>query len=271
MTTATAMPDAGSVLADTGHIPPLPPGAPTLARHLHWALGYIMAFELDDAAGTPFSDAFAALFSLPTVPAATETLGDKVLWRDEEGGYLPANLVKPHKMLEDEFVRTVAAGALAINASLSRFKAMSFSEAQALLDTVARDYDVQMGGRAGNVSFFTYDRAFQVQIQVQERITVGATIDIAKAALNDYLAEAEASDEVKAIITSAFGIDDQGRVRVAELVRLRRLHITHPKWLAAMKAIDDAMETAGKAIYLRVKRRGGDGRYTLVSLDLASA
>ena len=268
MTAVDSIPTVEELL---GEIPVLPAGAPTLAKHLRWALDYIAASDLAPEAGHAFWDALDALKALPTVPDAREIVGDKVFYREEDGRLTPEALVKPAKLMEDLFVRTVAAGALSIHASLSRFKALSFSEAQALIDAVARDYGVTMGGKGGNVSFFTHDRPFQVQIQVQERITVGATIEVAKAALNEYLAEAQASDEVKAIITSAFGIDDQGRVRVAELVRLRRLNITHPKWLAAMRAIDDAMDTAGKAIYLRGTRRTADGRYELVPLDLASA
>ncbi len=273
MTTVTptrldARPSVEEVLAE---IPPLQPGTPTLAKHLRWALDLIVAADLALEAGHPFWDALDALKALPTVPDAREIIGDKAFWREEDGRLTPEKLVKPHKLLEDAFVRTVAGGALSINATLSRFKAMSFAEAQALIDTVASDYGVQMGGKGGNVSFFTHDRSFKVEIQVQERITVGLTIEAAKAALNEYLAEAEASDEVKAIIASAFGIGDQAGVRVAELVRLRRLNITHPRWLAAMKAIDDAMETAGKAIYLRVKRRNAEGKYDLIPLHLANA
>ncbi|QCN98890.1 DUF3164 family protein (plasmid) [Azospirillum argentinense] len=38
-----------------------------------------------------------------------------------------------------------------------------------------------------------------------------------------------------------------------------------------MRAIDDAMDTSSKAIYLRVKRRTPDGKFELVPLDLANA
>ncbi|QCN99478.1 DUF3164 family protein (plasmid) [Azospirillum argentinense] len=90
-----------------------------------------------------------ALKALPTVPDARESVGDKVFYREEDGRLTPEALVKPAKLMEDMFVRTVAAGALSIHGSLSRFKALSFSEAQALIDTVARDYGVAMGGKGG--------------------------------------------------------------------------------------------------------------------------
>ncbi|WP_051340939.1 DUF3164 family protein [Azospirillum halopraeferens] len=267
-TSATERPE-GHPLADI--IPALPPGAPTLARHLRWALDTIArkvpgAVDSDD-----FDAARQVLAGLPGVPSGTVAMEGRTFWREEDGRLTPENLVRAEKLLEDAFVRAVAGGALAISASLSRFKVLSFSEASALIDAIARDYGVQIGGKAGNTAFFTFDRAFKVQIQVQERVTVGPTIQIAKEALNEYLREADASDEVKAIINSAFGLDDQGRVRVAELVRLKRLNIQHSRWRAAMAAIDDAMETAGKAIYLRVYRRREDGRFDLIPLDLASA
>jgi len=248
----------------------LPPGAPTLARHLHTLTTIIDDLDLvlagDDQAAVAAARAW--LDALPDV-RSTETVGDRTMWRDEDGRLTPASLVKPVKELEDLFARTVANAALSISSSLARFKAMSFSEAQALIDTLGREHGVEMGGKAGNVSFFTFDRAFKVQISAQEVITVGPAIEVAKTALSQWLDEAEASDEVKALINSAFGLDDQGRVRVAELVRLKRLPSRHPKWIAAMAAIDEAMDVAGKAIYLRVYRRGPDKRYQLIPLDLA--
>lgn len=251
----------------------LPPGAPTLARHLHAMLGIIDGLDLilspDDQVQTDAARSWLA--ALPNVAVPTETVGDRVMWREEDGRLTPEHLVKPAKMLEDLFVRTVANGALAISGSLTRFKALSFAEAQALIDTLGRDYGVEMGGKAGNVSFYSFDRAFKVQITAQEQVVVGPTIEIAKTALAQWLGEVEAADEVKALVNSAFGLDDQGRVRVAELVRLKRLPIAHPKWQAAMAAIDEAMEVAGKAVYLRVYRRRADGRYDLIPLDLASA
>ncbi len=252
-------------------IPALPPGAPTLARHLHWALGYITALGLGPQGTQPFTDALDALKAIPAVPLARLDIDGVPYWRDEEGAMLPERLIKPGKLVEDLFVRTVAAGALATHGTLGRLKAMSFSEAAALIDALASQYGVKVGGKVGNVSFFSYDRAWKVQISVQERLAVNANIEAAKAALNEWLAEAEASDEVRALVNAAFGLGDQDGVRVAELVRLKKLPIDHPKWKAAMAAIDDALEPACKAQYLRVYQRRPDGKYVQIALDLASA
>jgi hypothetical protein len=257
-------------------VPPIGTGAPSLAKALHQTASLIADLQnagdicLADDARAQIRHAIDLLKAIPMVPPATETVGDKTYWRDETGALLPANLVKSARLLEDGLVRTIAAGALAINASIARFKSLSFAEAQAMLATLAQDYNVTLGGKAGNVSFYSHDRAWKVQITVQERIGVNAGIEVAKALFNEWLKEADASDEVKAVVMGAFGLDDQGRVRVAELVRLRRFAIEHPKWRAGMQAIEEALERLDSKPYLRVYRRRDDGSYEHIALDLAS-
>lgn len=282
---ATALPPASHPVPQETHpmitfpdgrmaaIPPLPDGVPTAARHLHAVLASVadLAPGMDQDAVTAFVEACGWLASLPSAGSATVEVSGRVFWQDEDGSLIAASLVKPAKSLEDSFVRTVVTGALATTATLRKLKALTFSEAQSLIGILGVEHGVEMGGKAGNVTFHTFDRKFKVQITAQDRLAVGPAIDVAKKALQDWLAEAEAGEEVRALINTAFGLDDQGRVRATELVRLRRLHITHPKWRAAMDAIDDALEVAGKAIYLRVYQRREDGRYDLIPLDLANA
>ncbi|NYZ12859.1 DUF3164 family protein [Azospirillum sp. RWY-5-1] len=253
----------------------LPDGVPTAARHLHAILIATAACgalaHMDDAGRAAFAEACGWLAALPSAGSPTVEANGKLFWPDEDGSLIAAGLVKPAKMLEDGFVRTVVTGALNTRATLAKLKALTFSEAQSLIGILGVEHGVEMGGKAGNVSFTTFDRRYKVQISAQDRLAVGPSIEVAKRALQDWLAEAEAGEEVRALINAAFGLDDQGRVRATELVRLRRLHITHPKWRAAMAAIDDALEVAGKAIYLRVYERRDDGRYDLIPLDLANA
>ncbi len=277
METATAH---RSAMADLPSIPALPTGAPTLAKqlkywmeiaHRNWV--HLPSCEAEEAAemSAMMVTGIAALTNVQAVPPPTVELEGKTYWREPEGSLVPASLVKPAKLLEDDFVRTVVSGALSVSGSISRFKSLSFCEAQALLDTLAQDYGAKMGGVKGNVSFYSFDREWLVEIRVQERIAVNVGIEIAKSLLNEWLSEAEASDEVKAVINRVFALDDQGRVRVAELVRLRGYEIRHPKWTAALRAINEAMETVGKTEYLSVKRRNGKGRYDRIPLDLPSA
>jgi hypothetical protein len=268
------MPDQSPVFPFQTPLIPLPPGAPTLAKHLHAMLSIVrrhapLAGLLSEQEIAATDAAFAALAGLPAAKASVEVLNGKVYWRDEDETLTLESMVKPHRFLEDDFVRTVVTAALSTSMTLARLKALSFAEAQALIDTLASAHGVKAGGKAGNVSFVSYDRAFKVQIAVQERLAVNANIVTAKTALNDWLADADAGDEVRALINAAFGLGDQDGVRVAELVRLKRLVIDHHLWKAAMAAIDDALEVAGKAQYLRVYQRAPDGNYVQIPLDLA--
>lgn len=272
METATVL---RSATADLPCIPALPSGAPTLAKHLHAMLAIIhrrsvRVAPLNDLEAADVAAAETALAVLPAAAPATVALEGKTYWRDEDGALVPERMVKPFRFLEDDFVRTVATAALSTSSTLARLKALSFSEAQALIDTLASVHGVKVGGKAGNVSFFSYDREFRVQISVQERLAVNANIVTAKTALNEWLAVTDAGDEARALINAAFGLGDQDGIRVAELVRLKKLVIDHPMWRAAMAAIDDALETAGKAQYLRVYRRDPGGKYQQIPLDLAS-
>ncbi len=273
-------------LFDTPEPPPLAPlpeGAPTFARHLHMILSLIednalmRALMVDgdclltEAGRVAVAEAKAAVAALPSAPPPTKEIDEEVCWRTEDGVWQPERLIKDAKLLEDAFVRTVVNGALATRKTLARLKAITLSESEALLALLAAQHGVELGGKGGNVSYYTFDRSHRVQVSRQERLTVNATIEVARQALSEWLHESEASAEVKALIEAAFGIGDQGTVRINELIRLRRLKITHPKWKAAMAAIDEAIETAGKAIYLRIYERQPDGRYALIPLDLASA
>ena len=58
-----------------------------------------------------------------------------------------------------------------------------------------------------------------------------------------------------------------------QIIGLKQYPIRHPKWLAAMKMIDDATEIAGTKSYIRFKKRDGgriDAQLSTIVLDFAS-
>lgn len=256
--------------------PTLPPSAPTLARHLAWALDRLrgqMQEGLDPPDGEDiarFEAGCAALAALPVAAPATTQLDGRTYWRDEDGRLVPEGLVKAQRLLEDELVRGIAAGALGVSGILARFRGYSMAEAAAYLAQLAQDYGADAKGGNGNISFFSYDRAWKVTVTRADRISFGPEIQVARTLIADFLAAEDGSDTLKALITRAFGLDREGTIRVAEVLRLRTYEITHPQWQAAMRAIGDSIRTAGTAEYLRVYRRGEDGRYEQIPLDLAS-
>lgn len=254
-------------------IPPLPPGAPTLARHLARWLEYARntcQCPIGDADEAAYAEAVAVLAALPIAERQSADIGGAVHWRDEDGRWVPESLIHIAKQLEDDVVRTIATAALCLSESLSRFKSLSFAEAQALLGQLAADHGVILGGKRGDVYLYSFDRGLRVSVTSQDRVTFGPTIEIAKQLLNEWLQEEEASAELKAIVASAFALDEQKRLRVSEILRLRRYQVGHPKWVQAMAVIAQSMEPMGKREYLRCHIRDKSGVYTMVPLDLSA-
>ncbi|NYZ17034.1 DUF3164 family protein [Azospirillum sp. RWY-5-1] len=270
MTTATlhAAPDRA-----LPPVPGVPPGAPTLARHLAACLGILA--ELPNFLGADgravYAAAADALARLPSVPRAARLIDGVEHWQTENGSWIPRSVIHDTVALYDDYARTVATAALHLSGQLARFKATSMAEGQALVELVGQNYGVKVGGEAGNVSFFSYDRQYKVTIARADRIAFGPEIAAAKELLERWVAEEEGSPVLKAVINRAFGLDDAGRIRAAEVFRLCTFDVPGETWAQAMKAIRDAVQIVGKAEYMRVYRRNTAGKYELIPLDLANA
>ena len=257
-------------------LPKLPASAPTLAKHLLWALSVIAATHPDaaeraDAAGiAAFNEAVKCLERLPFVRRSTREIDGVQHVRDQHGRWVPEQLAGAAYLVEDDYVSQVASAALQLNASLARFKALSMSEGIALVELMGQDYGIKVGGDAGNVSFYTYDRLYQVKFARADRIAFGAQIQAARELLEQWVREEDGSPALKLLINRAFGFDQEGKIRAAEVFRLATFDIPGDTWAKAMQAIRDAVQIIGKAEYMRVYRRDGRGKYELIPLDLAS-
>jgi len=242
-------------------LPELPPGAPTLARLLHG----VLAGEVGAAA-----KAVEALKALPRVEVTRAWIDNREHWRHESESWVPADAVHVKLKLEDELVSKVAAAAQHLSASLARFKALSMAEGNALVEALAQEHGVTTRAGKGNLSFFSYDRRYKVEIARTDRITFGPEIHVARELLERWVSEQQGAAELKVLINSAFGLDRQGVVRAAEIFRLTSFDMPGDTWRKAMEAIKGSIRTAGKAEYIRVYRRVARGRYELIPLDLAS-
>ncbi|MDG3444508.1 DUF3164 family protein [Nitrospirillum amazonense] len=263
-----------TLFLDTLHLeypvpPEIPATAPTLAKRLHALLSTFDGNEDDFAAA--WREACAALEAIPSVPPATVTLADGEYWRTEDGALVPARVVKEADQVKDGFVRNVAAAALQLSASLARFKALTLSEGHSLVELLGANFGIEVGGTKGNVTFHSFDREWQVELAKADRLVFeGAELQAARAALEKWVAASEGAPELKLIIHRAFGLDEEGQVRANELFRLMTFEMPGADWARAMDALRASIHIAGKAEYLRVRRRNAEGRYDLIPLSLAS-
>ena len=253
-------------------VPALPDGAPSLARHLAWALTYIRHLQRPMALPSDlesYGEAVAALEAIEGVAAPTQEIGGRRYWARDDGTLVPDELVRPEWRLEDEIVRRIATGALGVNGILGRFKSRSMAEVYGYVELLAQEYGVAETGK-GSVTLHSYDRSLRVQIASADKLSFGPEIHVARGLLLDYLAAEPGSDALKAVVQGALGLDRQASIRPREVLRLRAYEIGHETWQEAMRAIDASLRSSGTARYLRVYRRDEGGRWVQIPLDLAS-
>ncbi|MGU9776166.1 DUF3164 family protein [Salmonella enterica] len=193
-------------------------------------------------------------------------------WVDAKGVLTPESLVKDIDKTRDSLVADLVSRAVAVHTALSEFKLSGFADIAAFMELSAEQYGVNMGGKKGNVTLYSYDGRYKVQRAMQDRIAFDERIQAAKALIDECLADwMEGSrPEIKAIINEAFNTDKEGNINIGKVLALRRLEINDERWKRAMQAIGEAVQVVGSKSYIRVYERVGDSdEYRAISLDIA--
>ncbi len=139
---------------------------------------------------------------------------------------------------------------------------------------MAQEYQLRLGGKKGNITLYTIDGRFKVEVRVQDRIDFGPELQVATALVDECLIEwsSDARAELRAIVTRAFNTDQTGKINRSEIFTLLRMDIADPRWQQAMRAIRDAMIIIGSKTYVRMWMRDRhDGPWQSITIDLAKA
>ena len=201
-------------------------------------------------------------------------MNGEIWWNTADGGALPDDVVKPLDKLKDEVVRKIVSHGLALSDQVSRFLGHTFDDIGQLESLIAQEYQARLGGKKGNISLYTVDGLFKVEVRVQDRIDFGPELQIAKKLVDECLNEwaADARVELRAIVTRAFNTDQAGKINRSEIFTLLRMDITDPRGCEAMRAIRDAMIVIGSKTYVRMWRRPRhDAAWQSITIDLARA
>lgn len=208
------------------------------------------------------------------VPDGIVEVGGERFMRDAKGRLVPLDLVRDADKLQDQMVRKIIGYALALSDQIRRFKGHTFDDVGAYMDLAAEKYGVKHGGAKGNVTFTTVDGLFKVQVQVSDRLTFGPELQVAKALIDECIAEwAEGSRaEIRALVEHAFRTDKEGLVNREAIFALRRVEIDDERWRQAMAAITDSIRVEGSKTYVRFYRRSSpQDRWQPITIDLAAA
>ncbi|EIE0100980.1 DUF3164 family protein [Salmonella enterica] len=194
-------------------------------------------------------------------------------WIDARGVMTPADMVKPIDKDRDALVGEIIERALPLHKGLTEFKQSVFADTQAFRELSGELYGAKVGGEKGNMTFYSWDGVWKVNVAIAERLAFDERLQAAKALIDECLKEwtKDSQPEVISLIDEAFQVDKEGEVSTSRILRLRRLDIADERWLNAMRAINDAILIVGSKKYVRIYKRSGDSnQYVPFSLDLAA-
>lgn len=193
--------------------------------------------------------------------------------RNAAGHLVPVDQVREQDLLRDQVARDIAQSASALNDALRAFKAKALADIADLVRIAGERYDVQLGGRKGNVTVTSFDGQYRIQRAISEQIAFTEELEAAKALINaciDRWSEG-ANPHIRALVDRAFRTDTKGQIKTAAVLELLRLEIDDGEWCRAMEAIKDSIQSTGTATYIRVYERIGDSdQYRAIPLDLAA-
>lgn len=109
--------------------------------------------------------------------------------KDRKGRLVPIEQVSPFDIEMDAFVRAQVKEAEEESQRIKAFKNRSFDNCYAWLDLVAEKYGRQRGGMKGNVTFPSFDGSQQITIAVQDSLTFGPELQVAKDIIDECLSE----------------------------------------------------------------------------------
>lgn len=194
---------------------------------------------------------------------------------DSQGRLVLKEHVKIEDIIEDELVISLVGAAKIQHDSIRVFKHHAFNETKSFLDLLAEKYQISRGGRKGGVTLTSYDGLQKIVIAVQDFITFGAQLQIAKDLIDGCIkewGEENANKNIQALVEHAFRVDKNNRINVQNIMGLKRINITDEKWKRAMQAIDDSVRVESSKEYIRFyKRPSPEGEWQAITLDIAKA
>lgn len=191
---------------------------------------------------------------------------------DANGRLVPESMIKPIDLTRDQLVSELSRKALDMSERIAQFKASVFADINAFVDLSGEQYGVQLGGKKGNLTLYTYDGRYKVQVAIAEHLVFDERLQAAKHLIDECIVawSADSRDEIKVLVQSAFDTDKEGKINTGRVLGLRRLDIKDEKWQRAMNAIGESLQVVGSKSYVRFYERIGEDEYKPIRLHIAA-
>lgn len=190
--------------------------------------------------------------------------------KDAVGNLVPESNIKEIDKTRDEVVTTLVQKAMTVANQVAAFKTQALRDIEAFVAVAAMDYDVQLGGKKGNVTLVSFDGRYKITRAINESITFNEQLVAAKELIDQCLLEwtKDSSDYIKALVNNAFEVNSTGEISTTRVLGLRRIDIDDARWLKAMEAISNSVMVTGSKTYIRIYERIGDAdEYRQISLN----
>lgn len=192
---------------------------------------------------------------------------------NSRGHMVPDEQVREQDKLRNQVVMDLVQKALLLNTQLSDFKRRALNDIADLVSMAADKYEVQLGGKKGNVNLISYDGQYKVVRSVADRITFTEELEAAKVLITECIDDwtQGSSNNVRALVDRAFKTNSQGQIKTGAVLDLIRLEIQDEKWVRAMEALKDSIQVNNTTTYIRIYQRiGMSDQYAAVPLDIAA-
>ena len=186
---------------------------------------------------------------------------------------IPDEVVRDADRLENDVVRRILAFGVDLADQIARFRAHTFDDLATFLDLLGEQYGRRKTAGKGGYSCTSYDGRLKVQVQVQDRITFGPELQVARELVNECLADwaADSQPEARAIIQDAFSVDKRGSVNREAVFRMRRLQIDDERWKRAQQAVSDSIRVEGAKAHVRLYMRPTpEAKWIQVPINIAA-
>jgi hypothetical protein len=194
--------------------------------------------------------------------------------RDHNGYDIPVSSIPKGELQKDKVAAKLVLKFKEMSVRLQHLKDDAFDEADKIYEQQLKAYEID--GRAiekmkGNFTFYSYDKAYRVEVNVGQRLEFDDKINLAKAEIDAYLTEITEgqNSDIVIIVNNAF-TTVRGKLDHKRILQLFSYKIKNGHWEKAMTLLKDSITTNHSKRYIKVAERDGNGEYQVVNVQFSS-
>jgi len=209
-------------------------------------------------------------------------------YTDPMGDTVPERHLSKYERLRDRLALRVLKRWIKAQALLEAVKADTIADINKLMEASRKDSSVrELGGINDNVSFRSFDGNTIISIDmskqteyderriVAQRLIMEAVEEMRQeiAGASDHKAKVmRYLDNLAEVATGAFRPRRGGRLDRQRIRDLKSFKVDHPKWIEAIKILDECERVIGSRLYLRVSHRtDSTKKHQSIPLNIANA